>query len=418
MRSRGPRLGEILEQRGALTRDQLLRGLRNQKVVGGKLGTCLLEIDALPEEALLAALVEQQGVPGATPEDLRSVPLDVIKVVPPKVARANFAVPFRATGVQVHVAMIDARDLHALDELSFVTGRRVHAHVASEMRVFEALDRYYGEECPPRFVKLLDRINRSRFLWAAREEAPKPDQLQWDPRLGSRRDAGEPAFTAPVPLPDLPLAPPASHVAGTAAPAGETPPSPRPPHEFAPRAAPPAPAPSAPLVPVARPVAAEPLTLASAERRLHEPEDADAVAAALVEFAADRLPVVALFQVRRSVVTGWLGSGMDDERLEDYKLRLDQPSLFFALNEGAPLHRGPLAELPAHVELNALLGEAAVGDLAGLPLRVRGKLVAVLLVATAAGPIAPATTAELQRLVTKASLALELCVMRNKLEKA
>ena len=410
MRSRGPRLGEILEQRGALTRDQLLRGLRNQKVVGGKLGTCLLEIDALPEEALLSALVEQQSVPGATPEDLRSVPLDVIKVVPAKVARANFAVPFRATGVQVHVAMIDARDLNALDELSFVTGRRVHPHVASEMRVFEALDRYYGEECPPRFVKLLDRINRSRFLWAAREEAPKPDQLQWDPRLGSRRDAGEPAFTAPVPLPDLPLAPSTSPATSAAAPTPEAPPSPRPPHEFAPRSAPPS--------PVAPPVAVEPLTLASAERRLHEPEDADAVAAALVEFAADRLPVVALFQVRRSVVTGWLGSGVDDERLEDYRLRLDQPSLFFALNEGAPLHRGPLAELPAHVELNALLGKAAMGDLAGLPLRVRGKLVAVLLVASAAGPLAPDTTKELQRLVTKASLALELCVMRNKLEKS
>jgi hypothetical protein len=414
MRSRGPRLGEILERRGALTRDQLLRGLRNQKVVGGKLGTCLLEIDALPEEALLDALIEQQGVPGATPEDLRSVPADVLKVVPAKVARANFAVPFRATAVQVHVAMIDGRDLHALDELSFVTGRRVHPHVASEMRVLEALDRYYGEECPPRFVKLLDRINRSRFLWAAREEAPKPDQLQWDPRLGSRRDAGEPAFTAPVPLPELPLAPPARADAIAAEPAPESSSTPRPPHEFAPRLAPPAPPPA----PTAPPAGAEPLTLASAERRLHEPEDADAVAAALVEFAADRLPVVALFQVRRSVVTGWLGSGIDEDRLESYRLRLDQPSLFFALNEGAPLHRGPLAELPAHVELNALLGKAAVGDLAGLPLRVRGRLVAVLLVASAAGPMPAAATAELQRLVTKASLALELCVMRNKLEKA
>ncbi|KAB2951765.1 MAG: hypothetical protein F9K18_14455, partial [Thermoanaerobaculia bacterium] len=206
MRSRGPRLGEILERRGALSREQLLRGLRNQKVVGGKLGTCLLEIDALPEEDLLAALAEQQGVPSAAPEELRSVPPDVLKVVPAKVARAHFAVPFRATGVQVHVALIDGRDLRALDELSFVTGRRVHAHVASEVRVLEALDRYYGEECPPRFTKLLDRLNRSRFLWGAREEPARSEQLQWDPRLGSRRDAGEPAFTAPVPLPDLPAA--------------------------------------------------------------------------------------------------------------------------------------------------------------------------------------------------------------------
>jgi hypothetical protein len=149
-----------------------------------------------------------------------------------------------------------------------------------------------------------------------------------------------------------------------------------------------------------------------------EPEDADAVATALVEFAGDRMPVVALFQVRRSVVAGWLGSGIDEERLERFRLRLDQPSLFVSLNEGASLHRGPLADLPAHAELGALLGAASAGDLAGFPLRVRGRLVAALLVASAAARLAPEAAVELQRLAAKASMALELCVMRMKLEKA
>ena len=114
MCARGTRLGELLEQRGVLARDQLLRALRHQKVVGGKLGTCLLEIDAVPEEEIVRALAEQQKVPAVTPEELRSVPADVRRLLPAKVARAHFVVPVRATSTQVEVAMIDTRDLRAI----------------------------------------------------------------------------------------------------------------------------------------------------------------------------------------------------------------------------------------------------------------------------------------------------------------
>ena len=195
MRARGPRLGELLERRGTLSREQLLRALRHQKVVGGKLGTCLLEIDALAEEELLRALAEQQGVPFATPDDLRNVPADVRAVIPAKVSKGRFAVPVHATSTQVEVAMMDTGDLAALDELAFVTGRRVRPLIASEARVFEALEKYYGLEAPTRFAKLVDRLNRARFLWGARDKAKPSDELRWDPALGVR----PPGETAALP---------------------------------------------------------------------------------------------------------------------------------------------------------------------------------------------------------------------------
>ncbi|MCB1008136.1 MAG: hypothetical protein KDB94_04485, partial [Acidobacteria bacterium] len=117
MRRERPRLGELLERRGAITREQLLRALRNQKVVGGKLGTCLLEIDALSEEALLQALAEQQECSAAGADDLRGVPDVVLHLVPGKVARRLFAVPFKASGTQAKVAVLDCNDLAVLDEL-------------------------------------------------------------------------------------------------------------------------------------------------------------------------------------------------------------------------------------------------------------------------------------------------------------
>ena len=61
-------------------------------------------------------------------------------------------------------------DLAAQDEISFVVGKRIRWYVALELRLIEALEKHHGEECPARLAKLLDKMNRSRFLWA-RESA-------------------------------------------------------------------------------------------------------------------------------------------------------------------------------------------------------------------------------------------------------
>ncbi len=401
MCARGTRLGELLEQRGVLARDQLLRALRHQKVVGGKLGTCLLEIDAVPEEEIVRALAEQQKVPAVTPEELRSVPADVRRLLPAKVARAHFVVPVRATSTQVEVAMIDTRDLRALDELSFVTGRRVRPMIATEARVLEALEKHYGEECPQRFAKLVERLDRAAFLRRSRDEPEPTQQLSWDESFG----LGAPRTDA-----------------AAAAPAAAQP-APRTPHEFVPQppappaaeAPPPPPVPKPPAPP-ARP--AGPLALGDVEARLMNPRDADAVGEVVIQAMQGRCAAAALLRVRKNSLDGWHAHGLDAVRLRAMRLPLDQPSIFLTLREGAPLHRGPLAELPAHLEMIGLLGEAAHRDLVALPMRVRERLVAVLLIVPEGASVSPAVLRELQSVTAKASIALELCIMRKKLHRA
>ena len=142
MRTAPARLGELLEKHGQLTREQLLRALRNQKVLGGRLGTSLLEIEAITEEQLCSALAEQFGVPCATPEDLRGIPDDVLELIPAKVARRCQAIAFHASATQVKVALADARNLAHQDEISFVVGKRIRWHVAPELRLIEALEKH------------------------------------------------------------------------------------------------------------------------------------------------------------------------------------------------------------------------------------------------------------------------------------
>jgi hypothetical protein len=164
------KLGQLLVARGWITVQQLTRALQTQNSVGGRLGTCLLEMEVLGEELLGRALSEQLGVPAAGIEELRAIPDEVLQLIPERLARRCRAIPFRVTSGRLDVAMQDPRNLVCQDEIAFACGRRVKVHVLHELRVHEAMQRYYREECPSRYTLLLDRLNRARYLWGARQE--------------------------------------------------------------------------------------------------------------------------------------------------------------------------------------------------------------------------------------------------------
>jgi hypothetical protein len=190
---------------------------------------------------------------------------------------------------------------------------------------------------------------------------------------------------------------------------------------------PPAPAaePAAPALPPQPPAPPEspttaPPTFESAERRLLDLLDRDDVARALLDFAASRSRRVLLFKVQRDEVSGWMaaGAGVDLERFGQFRVGLEKPSLFAMLQGGAPMVRGPLADLPAHADLRPALLPPHATDALAVPVRVRDRLVAVLYLEPREAPVPAADVSDLQRLVAKAAIAFEMCIMRAKLRRA
>ncbi|MFL6231670.1 MAG: hypothetical protein ACJ76N_00900 [Thermoanaerobaculia bacterium] len=371
------KLGQLLVARGWITVQQLTRALKNQNVAGGRLGTCLLEMDALTEELLLKGLSEQLGVPAAGADELRGVPDEVLALVPEKLARRCRAVPFRVEGGRLDLALMDPRNLSAQDEIAFASGKRVKVFVAGEIRVLEALERYYHEECPSRFGLVLDRLNRARFLWEKpAEKAPPhsgeelltpldspfapPPKLNLapdlpppppprpvppvDPELFSAAKlfppkpapavAPEPPEPPPAPSPTVPVAAPL--VATAAAPAASI--VPQAPAvaaaeapETEPEPAPPVPlrSQSVSLTPAERaelgafswiePAAADrslpaPTTLDEAEEELAKATDLEEVARLLLGYLGRDHRRAAIFQVGRERITGWRVHGTGIDR--------------------------------------------------------------------------------------------------------
>lgn len=427
------KLGQLLVARGWITVQQLTRALQAQQVVGGRLGTCLLEMDAISEDNLLKGLSEHLGVPSASLDDLRGVPQEVLALIPDKLARRRRTIPFRVVGSRLDVVMLEPRDLASQDEIAFASGKRVMVHVSHELRILEALERYYREETPSRISLLVERLNRARYFWERDKPAANPaekglgDDLVRLPPLPQAR----PRPVTPPPLPPpLPAArpvppPPAAAPAASAAAAPAAAPARKPVvHSISmtseERAALVAAQPAAQAAPAAAPSLPAPASIEEVEAVFAKTLDREEVARTALGFLAAAYKRAALFQVTKDKVSAWMGQGeMDLPIFQKFSVALDQPSLFLNLRNGSGLHMGPLPPMPAHRDLARAWGGDLPRDCVVLPVRVKDRLVAVLY---ADGGVREARTAgmggvelsHLQRLAAAAGAALERCILHRK----
>jgi len=165
------RLGEILVRSGRLTEEELRRALDAQHVFGGHLGTSLLELGYVDEETLGETLSSVYNVPFASSDMLSSVPYTVVRSLPPKLAQKHKVIPLRLVGRTLHIAMVDPKNLLSLDEVAFVTGFRIDPWVAPELRVLQALEKYYSLPCGQRFVTLSRALSKVKTRPESRTRA-------------------------------------------------------------------------------------------------------------------------------------------------------------------------------------------------------------------------------------------------------
>lgn len=424
--------------KGWITPEVLHRALNLQANAGGRLGTCLLDIDGLREDRLVQGLSEQLHVPAVGVEELRGIPEEVLEMVPAKIAARCHAVPFRVTSTQLHIAMLDVRDLAAQDELAFVSGRRLVPHVCSEARIAEALEKCYGVEPQHRMIQLLDRLNRARYLWdtpatpaAARPATSEikifesPEAALERPVLTSQPRSATLAGVAPRPVP---AEAPVGSTAATSAPVAAAPIA----AQAAPIATAPPPAAAAPVAtprPATPTPAAEPPTRAGAapvisleefEQHLLNPRSRDDVALNLLAFLAQQFSRALLFMVRGNKIVGWAGQGpgVEASQVAEFKTDFSQPSVFLNLRQGGNYFLGPLPPMPLHRDLARLWGGAMPKEALVLPVRIKDRLVTLVYCDRGQETLAGVDLEAMQHIAAKVAIAFELCIMRQKLRQA
>src|SRR6478609_5815347 len=149
-------LGKILLRQRALSPEELDKALADNK--GGRLASRLAASGAISDVTALKALSEQHGIPGI---DLTQIclRLEDLELLPREIAEKHLILPVLVKDDRLFIAMANPREKKVLDELEFVTGKKVFPYVALEAPlsavIEEAYDRktrgedfYVGPNCP------------------------------------------------------------------------------------------------------------------------------------------------------------------------------------------------------------------------------------------------------------------------------
>ena len=136
-------IGKILLEQKKLDQQDLGQALEHQQLKGGKLASNLLDMGVVNEPDLLRALSEQLGIPAV---DLSQsiIPLNILDVIPEKVARDANILPIALDQDHISLAMANPTDKLTIDEINFVTGRKVEPYVAVEARLRQIISQAYS----------------------------------------------------------------------------------------------------------------------------------------------------------------------------------------------------------------------------------------------------------------------------------
>lgn len=146
------RIGELLLERGAITKDQLESGLGAQKRTRQRLGVTLIQQGVLSEISLAQVLAQSLSLATV---DLSQVQVDwsAVHMLRTRFCETHELFPFAIDGKgtphkRLLVAMSDPLNQPATDEIEFTTGLQVTAYVSTHSQVRAAILRYYHKASP------------------------------------------------------------------------------------------------------------------------------------------------------------------------------------------------------------------------------------------------------------------------------
>ena len=135
-------LGEILVERGVISRAQLEAVLVYQKEKGLLFGEALVQMKIGTEEDVVQALTCQYGFPYLPLANYEIAP-EVVATVSLDTCKQYCLVPIDKIGRSLTLAMSNPLNVQALEEIELSTNCSVQAFVSTATDILSAITRYY-----------------------------------------------------------------------------------------------------------------------------------------------------------------------------------------------------------------------------------------------------------------------------------
>lgn len=139
------RLGDLLVEKGAITNEQLMQALADQKSTGRKLGQTLIQNNFVTEDTMLDILSKQLNLPFINLKNFK-FDTETVHALPETLARRYRAIVLKkeADGAYL-VAMADPSDIFAYDEITKHLKTAIHQAVSKEAEILGTIDSVYRQ---------------------------------------------------------------------------------------------------------------------------------------------------------------------------------------------------------------------------------------------------------------------------------
>ena len=136
-------VGEILQEKGFITADQLTQALDVQKSAPGDIGSILMTLGFASERDVVEARAQEIGVPFIDLLKHKPEP-SAVNVVPQNTADKHKALPVKKDGNRLWVAMVNPKDIMAVDDIRMVSKCLVQPMLAVPSDLADAMGKAYG----------------------------------------------------------------------------------------------------------------------------------------------------------------------------------------------------------------------------------------------------------------------------------
>jgi len=141
------RIGQILLNRNIISQDQLNEALNVQKNTGEKLGEILIKKGYISDETLMELVSFQRGFEVVDLNKIQDkIDPSVANIISKDFAFKRKVFPFRLVDGTLHVAMIDPRDINAIDEIRLLTGYNVKPYISTKKNIESTIRLYTSDE--------------------------------------------------------------------------------------------------------------------------------------------------------------------------------------------------------------------------------------------------------------------------------
>ena len=137
------RLGELLVREKLISLTQLRQAQDEQKKTNTTLSYSLAKMGIISDHEITDFLSQQYRVETINLDEF-DIDEDVVKLVPKDVCQRHGLIPVSRAGSSLIVAMSDPSNLHAVDDIKFLTGYNVEPVVAPITSIERAILRYYS----------------------------------------------------------------------------------------------------------------------------------------------------------------------------------------------------------------------------------------------------------------------------------